>query len=99
MFELVSSDKLVPGTEYIAERFPNMVRLKSVFLFTFIEDNQIYLMFVKFHKFTKKVRLSIPCRPSDKFYTFVSQNPQWQMERRSVNLIVRRLIGDECFTW
>ena len=35
----------------------------------------------------------------EKFYTFVSQNPQGQMERRSVNLIVRRLLGDECFTW
>jgi len=33
------------------------------------------------------------------FYEFVPKNPQWEMERRSVNLIVRRLIGDDCFEW
>lgn len=33
------------------------------------------------------------------FYIFVSDNPQWKMERRSVNLIVRRLIGDDNFEW
>ena len=33
------------------------------------------------------------------FYQFVPQHPQWSMERRSVNLIVRRLIGDEHFEW
>jgi len=32
------------------------------------------------------------------FYEFVPQ-AQWQMERRSVNMILRRLIGDEYFTW
>ena len=36
---------------------------------------------------------------SRKFYAFVSQQPQWNMERRAVNLIVRRLIGDDCFKW
>lgn len=33
------------------------------------------------------------------FYKFVSDNPQGKMERRAVNLIVRRLIGDDCFLW
>lgn len=37
--------------------------------------------------------------PSRQFYAFVSQQPQWNMERRAVNLIVRRLIGDDCFEW
>jgi hypothetical protein len=32
-------------------------------------------------------------------YQFVSQNPKWNMERRAVNKILRRLIGDECFHW
>jgi hypothetical protein len=32
-------------------------------------------------------------------YEFVSANPRWNMERRSVNMIVRRLIGDEYFIW
>jgi hypothetical protein len=33
------------------------------------------------------------------FYEFVSNNPQSKMERRSVNIIVRQLIGDVHFTW
>lgn len=35
------------------------------------------------------------------FYHFVSQKARIQsdMERRAVNLIVRRLIGDDCFEW
>jgi hypothetical protein len=35
------------------------------------------------------------------FYKFVSQKAHIQsnMERRAVNLIVRRLLGDECFQW
>jgi len=32
-------------------------------------------------------------------YQFVSQNPRWKMEQRSVNMIVRDLIGDEYFEW
>ena len=32
-------------------------------------------------------------------YKFVSNNPRWQMERRSVNLFLRRLIGDDYFEW
>ena len=33
------------------------------------------------------------------FYQFVSDNPQGKMEQRSVNIVVRRLIGDACFEW
>ena len=36
---------------------------------------------------------------SRQIYAFVSQQPQWNMERRAVNLIVRRLIGDDYFEW
>lgn len=32
-------------------------------------------------------------------YKFVSDNPQGKMERRAVNLILRRLIGDDNFEW
>jgi len=32
-------------------------------------------------------------------YQFVSQNPKWKMEQRSVNMILRRLIGDDYFEW
>ena len=33
------------------------------------------------------------------YYKFISDQPQWKMERRAVNLIARRLIGDNCFEW
>lgn len=33
------------------------------------------------------------------FQQFVSDNPQGKMEQRSVNIMVRRLIGDDCFNW
>ena len=32
-------------------------------------------------------------------YQFVSQNPRWKMEQRSVNMILRELIGDDHFEW
>lgn len=34
-----------------------------------------------------------------RYYAFISDQPQWKMERRAVNLIVRRLIGDDNFEW
>ena len=37
--------------------------------------------------------------PHRSFYQFISDNPQWQMEKRSVNLLVRRLTGDPYFEW
>jgi len=33
------------------------------------------------------------------FYEFVTQNPQANMERRAVTIIVRRVLGDNCFEW
>lgn len=36
---------------------------------------------------------------SHNYYVFISDQPQWKMERRAVNLIMRRLIGDDCFEW
>lgn len=33
------------------------------------------------------------------FYQYISDQPQWQMERRSVNIVVRQLIGDAWFEW
>lgn len=101
MFELISSDKLVPGTKYRIVKNYSGRRVNGIFQRTCIEHNKIYLTFDKLYDETLKVEITINWyfHPCDKFYTFVSQNPQWKMERRSVNLIVRRLIGDDCFTW
>jgi hypothetical protein len=57
------------------------------------------LEFDKVHNITCNLhfnRTNTIVRP---IYQFISQNPQWKMERRSVNMIVRELIGDECFEW
>lgn len=35
----------------------------------------------------------------DTYYKFVSENPKEKMERRAVNIILRRLLGDNCFEW
>ncbi len=51
---------------------------------------ELYLMISNTKVFT-----SLDCT----FFNFVSDNPQWKMERRSVNMIVRRLIGDDNFEW
>jgi len=33
------------------------------------------------------------------FEQFISQNPQEKMERRAVNQVVRRILGDDHFEW
>jgi hypothetical protein len=97
MFELVSSDKLVPGTKYMI--YKNYYHYIGVFQHKTIYDT---VTFDKLYNVTAGIVSycnTFSLCPSYKFYTFVSQNPQWQMERRSVNLIVRRLLGDDCFSW
>jgi hypothetical protein len=115
MFQLISPDELVPGKKYMIDLnccldgvrtvvklnedfYPITYRHKGVFHYKF---NGIQLQFGKLYNVTTdtKVTNTWAFDPSVKVYTFVSQNPQWQMERRSVNLIVRRLLGDDCFEW
>ena len=58
------------------------------------------LEFDKIHNITIDLLFNrtnfVPARP---FYKFVSNHPRWQMERRSVNMFLRRLIGDDYFEW
>ena len=62
--------------------------------------DHLSLEFDKVHNISKDIhfiRTNITfTRP---VYQFISQNPKWNMERRAVNKIVQRLIGDECFHW
>jgi hypothetical protein len=51
--------------------------------------NLIHQDLRRFHFFTD----------SSTFYQFVSDDPQGKMEQRSVNILVRRLIGDDHFEW
>ena len=70
--------------------------IKSVFE----PSPHLSLEFVRVQNITKGLHFTrtniIHTRP---VYQFVSQNPRWKMERRSVNMILRRLIGDEYFEW
>ena len=64
-----------------------------------IEDGQyVMLMFDKVTCENYQGSVSYSFLIYKDFYDFVPQ-AQWKMERRAVNLIVRRLIGDEHFEW
>lgn len=98
MFELVSpyelkynkTYKIVANNEY-----------KGTYIDSFyFHDDEIYLEFVNIKTsdnklFSKRIFFS----STRTIYKFVSDNPQEKMERRAVNLIVRKLTGDDCFTW
>ena len=58
-----------------------------------------FIRFDKLYSVTTKEVCELVFYNTAKFYAFVSQQPQSKMERRAVNLIVRRLIGDDCFEW
>ena len=87
MFVRIEPEELVPGTKYkIGEKKGTFIR------FVWRARGIWYYHFrVKFGE--RQFGTKTP------FYKYVSDNPQWKMERRSVNLIVRNLIGDDHFHW
>jgi len=99
MFQTISSDKLVVDTKYMilfrqgyhSGVFKGKIRSFNTPCFVF---DEMYDLVCK-----KSVRRPIYLTSDYRYYEFISDEPQWQMERRAVNLIVRRLIGDDCFTW
>jgi hypothetical protein len=100
MFELILPDKLVNGTKYMIDK--NYYQYRGVFKNSHIYDDILCLKFDKLYNIKAGIvsySNTVEVCPSFQFYTFVSQNPQGQMERRAVNLIVRRLLGDDCFKW
>jgi hypothetical protein len=87
MFYSIQYDSLVPGTKYKIDNFIGIyIKTDGIFLKFYMLQRQDIQRF-RFFKIT--------CN----FYQFIPQNPQWQMERRSVNMIIQRIIGDECFIW
>jgi len=87
MFVRVESHEFVVGTKY------KMGEHRGIFL---NKGHNIYDM--RHYLFDLQGRRRLVPATLD-FYKFVSDNPQGNMERRAVNLIVRRLIGDDYFTW
>ena len=86
--------KIIAGHEYKG-RFKGDFKSDLQYLEVYLEFDCVYNMTIQ-----------TCCEPSlfsslRDFYKFVSQKPRIQsdMERRAVNLIVRRLIGDDCFQW
>lgn len=97
MFQLVEPSELIPGHKYKISGWKDsnpytykereILPLRDVFLF---EDSSGYLCCSCFLRGETSL-----------FYKFISQKARIQsdMERRAVNLILRNLIGDGCFTW
>jgi hypothetical protein len=70
--------------------------------FYFRDNNELYLEFDHAYNITTQTwREYLFFLSTRKFYKFVSQKARIQsdMERRAVNLIIQRLIGDNCFQW
>lgn len=92
MFVLIEPEAMVIGTKY------KIGTTIGIFMKAWLAPDGItYYKFYdlknqnlrRFRFFTN----SIP------FQQFVSDCPQEKMERRSVNIVIRRLIGDDHFNW
>ena len=91
MFVPIDQSRLVSGTKYkiVDDYVRTGIYQKSIFGHCFIVTNEVGHPDAKIF-YTKPT-----------YYEFVSQKSRIQsdMERRAVSLIVRRLIGDDCFEW
>ena len=106
MFVRVQPEELEPGTKYkITVTIPNHLefdKYSGVLTNKTLCLGNAHLTFGQFYDLIKKEcsnNVLLLCNNHRSFYRFVSNNPRWQMERRSVNLILRRLIGDDWFEW
>ena len=106
MFVRVQPDELVPGTKYKITVFPYDVefdRYSGIFKESLLFPNYTYLKFEQPYDLIEKEWCSFStvflCQYNYYYYVFVSEQPQWNMERRSVNMVLRRLIGDDNFEW
>ena len=91
MFEKISSDKLVLGSKYmfVFKKQGAHSGIYTVCGKDFVKFDHVYVI-------GEKQFCQYPFYLDRPYYTFVSELPQWKMERRAVNLIVRR---DDCFEW
>ncbi len=87
MFVRVEPEELVPDTKYkIGEK-------KGTFIRFVYHTRGIWYYLFRVKGKERFFRTNCP------LYKFVTDKPQWKMERRAVNLIVRKIIGDDHFTW
>jgi len=100
MFQLVEVKDLKVNQKYkIKDSFLEyMGRFKETF--RFYRDEPLVVCFDKLYNITiHKSSDRALFDDTAEFYAFVSEQPRWKMERRAVNLIVQRLLGDSCFKW
>lgn len=83
MFVLVQPEDMTIDTKYKVEDITGILKLSSYGFLRFKVPHSVDYIYSK------------DCE----FYQFVSDNPQGKMEQRAVNMILRRLIGDENFEW
>ena len=106
MFVRVKPEELVVDTKYKITVFPFEVefdRYSGIFKKNRIFPSYTYLWFEHPYDLIEREKCAVNTVVLDNrnyhYYAFISHQPQWNMERRTVNLIVRRLIGDDCFEW
>jgi hypothetical protein len=97
MFVLIHPSQLIENKKYkiVSSKtdFIGIYKCKNYF-----EENDYVTVYELFVCFTKDTVRCIHFSPDCSFYEMVPR-AQAKMERRAVNLIVRRLIGDDCFEW
>jgi len=95
MFRLIDPDEMVYGERYIAGPY----KWYLYFVREIYWDRREYCVFerVKNDKYINQFQIL----STSNFYEFVSQKARIQsdMERRAVNQIIRRILGDNCFEW
>jgi len=85
MFVQTPIDKLVVGMKY-------KIELGDDIFIGYYKETKQCILFVN----GPKLYYVYPFRT---IYQYVSENPYWKMERRAVNLIVKQILGDDCFEW
>ena len=97
MFEPIHPSHLVENQKYkiiSSTEFIGIYKCARYF-----EENGYATVYELFECFTKNNSTRyIHFSPDCSFYEMVPR-AQAKMERRAVNIIVRRLIGDNCFEW
>ena len=92
MFELIHYEKLVPSNKYKIN--------DKVYIYIKTWEAPYGILYLKFFDLQRENMIRFRFFTTNfKIYQLIPQNPQWEMERRSVNMIIRRILGDEYFMW
>jgi hypothetical protein len=96
MFQKIESGQLIYNKQYkIGDLYKGTYKGR-VFI------HEYYLEFDTIRQFDgTPIHRNLYFLPHNSYYEFVSQKKriQWEMEYRSVNLFLRKLIGDDTFRW